>query len=369
MDMVANGDVQLDEPIETYLPNIKIPEFEGKKITLRHLATHHSGLPSLPDNFNPKNPMNPYEDYTVEDLYHFLSHYTLQRAPEERFEYSNIGMGLLGHILSEKAGVAYEELVRRHICEKLEMKNTGIKLSHEMEKHFAKGFHQKRETPYWDIPTLAGAGALRSNITDMTQFLAANMGLLNSPLCDLLNQCHTKQYLIGQIGDDIGLGWMISRSSNANIIWHNGGTGGFRTFLGFNPKTQNGIVVLSNSTEGWPDAFALCLLDPETYRKPTVNQALAQDLDYLKRFEGSYESTINQQKIELIIKVINSELLLAIPGGELKLLPESFGLFNLKGMASQKLQFIFDDKGNIIKAQMVLSNGSIVAELLPETEK
>ena len=104
MDMVANGEVVLDEPVETYLPSVKIPELNGKKITLRHLATHYSGLPSLPDNFNPKNPMNPYEDFTSEDLYHFLNHYNLKRAPGEQFEYSNVGLGLLGHILGKRAG-------------------------------------------------------------------------------------------------------------------------------------------------------------------------------------------------------------------------------------------------------------------------
>lgn len=265
MDMATNDDVKLDEPIETYLPDIKIPEFEGKKITLRHLATHHSGLPSLPDNFNPKNLMNPYEDYTTGNLYHFLSHYNLQRAPEERFEYSNVGFGLLGHILSKKAGVEYEELVRKRICEKIGMKNTAITLSSQMEKHFAKGHHQKEEMPHWDIPTLAGAGALRSNIKDMTQFLAASMGLLkNSPISDLLKQCQKKQYESEQILGDIGLGWIISHPNKADIIWHNGGTGGFKTFLGFNPKTQKGIVVLLNSTEGWSDAFSFYLLCSET---------------------------------------------------------------------------------------------------------
>lgn len=366
MDMTTNGNVQLDAPIEAYLPDIKTPEFEGKKITLRHLATHHSGLPSLPDNFNPKDPMNPFEDYTAKDLYHFLSHYKLKVAPGESFEYSNIGMGLLGYILSKKEGVDYEELVRSHLCENLEMKNTKITLSNKMEKHFAKGYHKKQEVPHWDIPILAGAGAFRSNIKDMTQFLAASMGLLNSPLNDLLKQCHIIQRPAGPLSDEIGLGWMISHSNTADVIWHNGGTGGFRNFLGFNPKTQKGIVVLSNSSEGWPDAFSLCLLDPETYTKPTINEALAKDLEYLKQFEGSYELIINQQKMDLTIKVKNLELVFANSEGELNLLPESFGVFTLKGMAGQKLRFIFNDIHNILKAQMVRSNGLIGAELLPK---
>jgi len=344
-DMVANGNVQLDEPIETYLSGIKIPKFAKKKITLRHLATHLSGLPSLPNNFNPKNPMNPYADYSIDDLYHFLINYNLPRAPGESFEYSNVGMGLLGHILSKKAGVDYKTLVSERICEKLGMKNTGITLPTEMEKHFAKGYHQMQEIPHWDIPTLAGAGALRSNIKDMTKFLAACMS------------------------GDIGLGWMISHSSHADVMWHNGGTGGFRAFLGFNPKTQKGIVVLSNSSEAWPDSFSLSILDPETYPKPAVNQTLAQDLDYLTRFEGAYKSANNEQKMGFVIKLRNLEIVASVPGGELNLLPESFGLFSLKGTAGQKLRFIMDDTGTITKAQMETFNGSIITEFLHESKR
>lgn len=366
MDMVASGEVKLDEPIETYLPGVKIPEWEGKKITLRHLAIHHSGLPSIPENFNPKNPLNPYADYTPEELYQFLHNHSLKRMPGKEFEYSNVGMGLLGHILSKQAGQNYEELICSRICHKLGMKTTAITLSGDMKKHFANGYHLKQEMEHWDIPTLAGAGALRSNIKDMTHFLSASMGLLNSPLTDLLKECHKQQGSAGTPNTDIGLGWIISRSNNADVIWHNGGTGGFRTFLGFNLKTQKGVVILSNSTEGWPDLFGFCLLDPENYKKPVVDRALEQDLDYLRRFEGLYEITINdQQKIEITLKLSDSKLIYAAQGEEVQLLPESFSVFGLRGAVSQKLQFIFDESGNVVKAQiMVLPHNAIVAEMV-----
>jgi CubicO group peptidase (beta-lactamase class C family) len=261
IDMETNGEVELDEPIETYLPGIAMPKMVGKKITLRHLATHHSGLPRLPDNLNPKNLMNPYADYSTEDLYHFLNHYNLPRSPEKLFEYSNIGMGLLGHILSKKTDQNYEELICRRVCDQLEMKNTAISLSADMKKNFAKGYHQTQETEHWDIPALAGAGGLRSNIKDMTRFLSANMGLIPLPIKGLLKQCHKQQFTIG-LSEGVGLGWMISHDNGSEIIWHNGGTGGFRTFLGFNPEMQRGIVILSNSSEDWPDELSFGLLDP-----------------------------------------------------------------------------------------------------------
>lgn len=366
IDMVTKGEMQLDDPVESYLPGVKIPEMDGKKITLRHLATHSSGLPSLPNTFNPKNPSNPYEDFSIEHLYDFLNHHHLRRAPGEQFEYSNIGMGLLGHILSLKTGKSYEQLISDRISKKLNMNNTAISLTPEMQKQFANGHHLGQIVAHWEAtPAIMGAGMLRSNVKDMTQFLAANMGLLNSSITDLLKQCHRQQFTAFP-NTDIGLGWIISHSDDADVIWHNGGTGGFRTFLGFNPKTQKGIVVLSNSTEEWPDLFALSLLDPENYKKPIVDEALAKDLNYLKRFEGSYETTINEDKLDITIKLCDSQLIFAIHHSELKLIPESFGVFSMKGVAGQKLHFIFDNN-KIVKAQMIFSDNTVAAEAIPKS--
>lgn len=94
-----------------------------------------------------------------------------------------------------------------------------------------------------------------------------------------------------------------------------------------------------------------------------------KDLDYLKRFEGSYEATFDQQKIEITIKLCDSQLVVTLPRGELKLSPERFGMFSLKGVAGQKLQFIFDDSGNIVKAQMVLPNSTIAGEIMPKAQE
>lgn len=260
MDMVTKGLVQLDDPIEMYMPGIKLPELDGKKITLRHLATHTSGLARLPDNFDPKNLNNPYKDYTLERLYDYLSHCVLTKVPGEFFEYSNVGMGLLGHILSIRSGKSYDLLIHDLIAEKLKMQDTCICLTSEMSQNLATGHHLKQEVGYWDIPVLAGAGALCSTIKDMAQFLAANMGFFQSSFLNLMEQCHQKQYeLTPQL--NIGLGWLISDADQGNIIWHNGGTGGFRSFLGFNPKTQKGLVILCNSTEDWPDELGLIVLN------------------------------------------------------------------------------------------------------------
>lgn len=367
MDMASKGLVDIDAPIENYLPGVKIPEFEGKKILLRHLATHTSGLPRIPDNLSIKNPNNPYEDYTVENLYDFLNQYKLTRAPGELFEYSNTGLGLLGHILSLKSKINYEELICNLISEPFKMKNTKITLNSNMKDNLAYGHHLKEEVSYWDIPTLGGAGALRSNISDMTNFLAANLGLLDSPLTTLLKQCHQKQFeVMSTFG--IGFGWMITTSNDSEIIWHNGGTGGFRNYLGFNLKTGKGVVILSNSSEDWPDELGAVLLDPN-FNRPVIDKKLANDPIYLNKFSGSYEATLSHDnsKQELQIFVYGKLLASSLSGGECGMLyPVSHGVFRVKGFPDGKVRFIFDKQGAIIKVVATGTGGAVYWEGVPK---
>src|SRR4029078_9399783 len=111
-DMVLRGEVALDDPAQKYLPaSVKVPSRNGRQITLLDLATHTSGLPKIPANLKQTDPQNPYASYSVQDLYDYLTSYTLTRDPGARFEYSNTGVGLLGHILSLKANKSYEDLV------------------------------------------------------------------------------------------------------------------------------------------------------------------------------------------------------------------------------------------------------------------
>ena len=128
-DMVVRGELSLDDPIEEYLPDVKVPARNGKKITLKDLTTHTSGLPRMPDNFAPEDWSNPYVDYTVKNLYEFLSNYTLTRDIGAQFEYSNLGMGLLGHILALRSDTTFEELVKSRICDELGLEDTTISLT------------------------------------------------------------------------------------------------------------------------------------------------------------------------------------------------------------------------------------------------
>ena len=157
-DMVQRGEVSLDDPVAKYLPpSVKMPERNGRSITLVDLATHTSGLPRLPSNLAPKDPGNPYADYSVEQLYEFLSSYQLTRDIGSKYEYSNLGGGLLGYVLARRAGKSYEDLVESRICAPLGMSNTRITLTPEMKARLAAGHNAALDkVENWDLPTLAG---------------------------------------------------------------------------------------------------------------------------------------------------------------------------------------------------------------------
>jgi serine-type D-Ala-D-Ala carboxypeptidase/endopeptidase len=263
-DMAQRGEVKLHDPIAKYVPDsAKIPQRDGRQITLVDLATHTSGLPRMPANFHPKDPANPFIDYTEEQLYTFLSSYELTRDVGVKFVYSNLGFGLLGQGLARRAGTDYETLVETRICEPLGMKSTRITLTPEMEHRFAAGHSADLVTvSRWDLPSLAGAGALRSSTNDLLNFLAATMGYTHTTLAPAMKTMLSIQRPTGQAFIDSALGWAVDTRGGSEIIWKNGGTGGYRTFIGYSPRTGVGIVALSNaSTEFGTDDIGLHLLD------------------------------------------------------------------------------------------------------------
>jgi CubicO group peptidase (beta-lactamase class C family) len=249
-------------------------------MTLYHLATHTSGLPRMPDNFAPADPTNPYVDYTVEQMYEFLSGAELTGKPGASAAYSNYGAGLLGHILALQAGSDYETLVRKRIAGPLEMTDTVITLTPELENRLAQGHDETLEpAANWDIPTLAGAGALRSTVDDMLLFLAANLGLTESPISDAMEDSHRRREEFG--GRHFGLGWFIGQGYGRTIHWHAGETGGYRSFVGFDKERKKGVVVLSNSTNNISD-IGFHLLVPE-FALAKFSYAGAQRIPY-KRY-------------------------------------------------------------------------------------
>ena len=174
--MVVHGEVKLSDPVSKYLPeSVHMPTRNGKQITLLDLATHHSGLPRMPSNF--------VDGYTDAQLYDFLSNYTLTRDPGAKSDYSNLGVGLLGHVLALKAGMDYDTLLRTRITGPLNMNDTAMVPTAEMQQNLAPGHDDKlRPAPSLIMEVMAFAGAIRSDADDILTFVAWNMGFTKTPL-------------------------------------------------------------------------------------------------------------------------------------------------------------------------------------------
>lgn len=290
-EQVMAGNMALSDPVAQYLPDsVVVPSRHGKSITLQHLATHSSGLPRMPDNFQPANWLNPYVDYTVAELYPFLSNYTLPRDPGAEWEYSNLGVGLLGHVLTLAEGVDYASMVRRRVTQVLGMADTAIALSAEQRSRLLPGFNGVVPVENWDFDVLEGAGALRSTTRDMAAYVSANLGLIPSSLYRSMTNAHRLHF--SSATASMGLGWLITAKDGDEVIWHGGNTAGYSGFIGFRPSQKTGVIVLANSYIEKTDVIGLHLL----------NSSLALDSDppqpdvplaTLRSYVGHYERDSN----------------------------------------------------------------------------
>lgn len=249
-DMVQREEVSLDDPIDRFLPEdlVDLPSKYDDRITLFDLATHTSGFPREADNF-PVWDFDAYPDYDEDKIYEYLSDLDLPRDAGSQYEYSNFGASLLGHVLSLNAGKSYEQLLDERISKRLGMNSTCIEQCQELQDRFAKPhFFGILMDEYYLSDSMAGAGAIRSSGSDMLLFLQHVMGHKDSDLTDSFELTQVKHHYVSD-ELSIGLGWHISYDdkSDKTIVWHNGGTGGFKSFVGFNSENDQGVVILTNS--------------------------------------------------------------------------------------------------------------------------
>ena len=251
--LVEQNRVRLDEPVRALLPKgtITAPA-SGAEITLVDLSTQRSGLPPLPDNLASTDEGNPYADYDVRALHEFMSRHGVAMPASPAFEYSNLGVGLLGQLLADRAGMSFEALIRQQITEPLGMRDTKITLTPALAQRFLPGRgrgYQPRGA--WDFKALAGAGALRSTAADMLVYLEAQLHPervnASSPaartLAAALALSQQPRANVGN-GMHIALNWF--QIDESKRYWHNGGTGGYSSFAAFDPRRDMAVIVLCN---------------------------------------------------------------------------------------------------------------------------
>ncbi|HOX57240.1 MAG TPA: serine hydrolase domain-containing protein [Candidatus Paceibacterota bacterium] len=276
---IEHGNVRLDQPIRELLPpGADLPE-EAREVTLRHLTSHSSGFPRMPDDWSPVSSLgmlvfgsDPYAGYRAADLLADVRSVRLQSAPGTKACYSNFGMALLGYLLATNASSRYETLVKREVCLPLGLGDTTVTLNSVQAQRSAQGYRAVlrlgpiilalRSAPWFAGNDLGGAGALRSTATDMLKYLQANMHPEGQPLEHAIQESH-RVLFEEDARTAFGMNWIHLQSQRLGrtIIWHNGGTGGFRSFIGFTADRRLGVVLLSNSGEDVDDLAVNLLRD------------------------------------------------------------------------------------------------------------
>ena len=297
-DTVQRKLLRLDDPVQEHLPQeAQMPTFRDKPVRLIHLTTHTSAFPRMPLNFRPGDKGNPFADYGVELLYKGLPQITLKRAPGSRYQYSNLAVGLLGHVLTlvnKKA--KYEELLIERITQPLGLSDTRVTLSESMQKRLAPPYAENAQPrKNWDLNVLVGAGGIRSTANDMLRFAVQHFDPKDDDIHKALRMAwipHYKPKPRGGMSNEprMGLGWHLGTALR-DVVRHNGATGGYRAFFAIHKKRKIAVVAFANSRSTKLDELGRKVLLLSLGRKVRplgIRKELAVDRAILERYVGEY---------------------------------------------------------------------------------
>lgn len=246
-DAVNKNKISLDDPANKYLPD-SVPQlsFGGTPITVKTLINHSSGLPRMPDNFTSVDANDPYKEYDDSKMFSFYKHFKPTRSPGEKYEYSNLAAGTVGVILEKINNAAYEDMLLKTICKPLGMNDTRQYLRKEDSARFAKGYSDGNYAAPWNFKAFVGAGGIRSTAADLVKYAAAQLGKAPAGLNKAIQLTHAVTFTTNEA--TVALGWHIIKPGNDELLFHNGGTGGYRSYLAVNLQKNYAVVMLSNTT-------------------------------------------------------------------------------------------------------------------------
>lgn len=284
---IQQGRIQAAHPVAELAPECMPVASAGLSISWLDLATHTSGLPRLPENLQPKNMANPYADYTQKDLNSYIQ--TIKNLPGKgKYDYSNLGYGMLGCALAAVSEKPFEQLIREEISKPFSMPSTGIQLSAEMQKRL-QGGHDASGKPVsgWDFDAMAAAGAVRSDATDMLRYLDTLMAAARTDQASAEKLVQTAQRDTSTPKTRIAFGWHLSNMYGRDMVWHNGMTGGYASFAAFSADGKLGVIVLTNTARS-PEALGIAALFPQQLPE---RKAVRLSAEALQQFSGRYALT------------------------------------------------------------------------------
>ncbi len=358
-DAVVSGRVKLNDPISSIMK-----ELSGKnrksvgQITFLQLSHHTSGLPVMPANLKPADPTNPFAGYDRKMLTDYLLHLKLERKPGEQYEYSNLGVGLLGDLLSRQAGLSYETLLKRKLTRPLKMFETTLTLTPQQRARFAPAHNAALlAEKAWEFDALAGCGAIRSNLDEMLLFARASLNPPEGKLGQAIDLAWKQHKPARGKNRAMGLGWMIA--GDRSTRWHNGQTGGYQSMILVSRRLNSATVLLCNTAGSNADALAEQIFQtiagmdvrPKSFEKEfQIDPALA------RRLEGKYQLT---PAVIMTIKVKNGRMMAQLTGQQfLVLLPQSETEWKYQAVEAT-LKFELPESGNSPKV-MLYQSGRVI---------
>ena len=301
-----------------------------------------------PPEFEPANLQNPYADLTREKLREGLAAVELPRAPGEKFEYSNLGAGLLGLALARRTGLSYEAAIQKRLCEPLGLNDTSIKIADKYQPRFARPYDPDLKlVSQWDLPTLAGAGALRSTAIDLMKLVRANIDRDKGPLHEAITRSHIVHGKLEGIPGTIALAWHVALDKTT--YWHSGQTGGHHCFVAFNRPLKIGTVILASGDTLRIDGLGfnlIRLLAGVTVEPMTFPKIIKVDPAKFDRYAGRYQLAptfflkVRRDKDRLLVRATDQE--------EFQVYPIAETEFVYK-VVEAKITFVVDDDGTVNK--------------------
>jgi CubicO group peptidase (beta-lactamase class C family) len=297
-DAVQRQEVALETPLSELLPpGVTAPTRDNADITLRELAVHASGLPHTPPSVAQRGPIaDPYAGYGEDALYRDLVRTQLVVTPNTTILYSDYGVGLLGFVLGRKVGGGYTKVVNDRIIHPLDLKDTFVGMPANLAARRATGTNDDlAPAPAWTFDALAGAAGIVTSARDQLKLIDAELdavaGGTQGPLRRAMKL--SQEAVLDRTGNNESLGWNIDATGR---YWHNGNTGGFHGFLGFDPKTKRGVVILASTATSLLDRLGDAMYKVlDGTPPPAVHFASAAQLT---AFTGSYE--LNGTKLAIV---------------------------------------------------------------------
>lgn len=244
-DLIGQGKASLDDPLADYLPEgTKVPAFEGRPILLRHVVTHTSGLPALPSRMGTADMSDPYANLTEDALLASLGDVSLSAAPGTAFEYSNFASMVLSYAVARRAGGDLEALLKQRLFAPLGMGGAYVNVRPDGVRAATGHTPNAKPASAWNFATnLAGVGGVRATLEDMVRYVQGNLGLSESPISPALELAQKK------VGEQppMAMNWMLAQVGERTVHMHEGGTGGFSSFVSVDREKQRGVVILSDT--------------------------------------------------------------------------------------------------------------------------